>query len=672
LKFQHLNISFYHFQDLIVEKKELQKQTNRLKTLNTHLEKRLQSQEKRLGTVCVELSKTWNMVGRMQRQHRQLHTNEQVLRYQLFQKRRLLNELKEELEYCRRKWSAARQKNNDTEAQWRVLRTEITNRKLPAKPADIDDANQQSAESGYSGDEQLSDDDVLERKPKIVEAEATFLDDVVEVKEIPEMEIRKTPRNKVESAEEMFMRLTGQPFVVEEAIEPLLDEAAGTSTNLRQPGEFVIEQDAEDIFDLEVPMPVLCSFSASTSNGSALVVQGEESNASSSYQVLANPKTVVIKDTEDENSFPIETYKLTSTEEEYLDRRQRRLERLEKESAEFHKRMSTNKERGSRMCTKLDDLHDRYSQSRKQRATDKKIAEENALINGSEVQPSCSYRKPKPKPVKMDGTVKILSDCEIKYTENRTLRIKSLEEQCTDLLTQIRSTTSRGSDLAKQLDALHERSIERELKSRFGPAGRVYRHDDTNPENKSLDRESSTDSCTVESESIDELAADTEDARTIDNLTINEETDGEVIAESFTENVHDSEYTVTNHDRCEEPEPVDVNLDILAENISCEIDENTVPDVVTEILVQEKGNEFEEEEEEVEPSVTIEKEDSQCGDDGCETPLSVTTPADQTTTPTGNGNEELPVPNTFQPLEHSGIEETTDNIDDLTNTDTER
>lgn len=51
---------------MILEKKFLQKETNKLKNLNSHLDYRLEQQEKRLGTVTIELNKTWNLVGRMQ------------------------------------------------------------------------------------------------------------------------------------------------------------------------------------------------------------------------------------------------------------------------------------------------------------------------------------------------------------------------------------------------------------------------------------------------------------------------------------------------------------------------------------------------------------------------------------------------------------------------------
>lgn len=75
--------------------------------------------------VSAELAKTWNIVGRMQAQHQQLHTHEEILRYELQQKRKMLQELKQELEYCREKWESARQKNTNTELEWRSLRREF-------------------------------------------------------------------------------------------------------------------------------------------------------------------------------------------------------------------------------------------------------------------------------------------------------------------------------------------------------------------------------------------------------------------------------------------------------------------------------------------------------------------------------------------------------------------
>lgn len=90
----------------------------------------------------------------MQKQHNHLHTQEKILRYELAQKRKLLNELKEELEYCREKWLQAREKNSTTEAQWKQLRVEFASRKTVVN----DDFNN-SVESGYSDERESSSTD---------------------------------------------------------------------------------------------------------------------------------------------------------------------------------------------------------------------------------------------------------------------------------------------------------------------------------------------------------------------------------------------------------------------------------------------------------------------------------------------------------------------------------
>lgn len=90
----------------------------------------------------------------MQAQHQQLHTHEKILRYELQQKRKMLQELKQELEYCREKWESARQKNTNTEIEWRNLRREFAARKALAAQELLNT----SGESGFS-DERGDDSD---------------------------------------------------------------------------------------------------------------------------------------------------------------------------------------------------------------------------------------------------------------------------------------------------------------------------------------------------------------------------------------------------------------------------------------------------------------------------------------------------------------------------------
>lgn len=320
--------TFIKLKDLILEKKSLQKETNRLKTLNVHLGSRLQSQEKRLGAVSLELTKTWHIVGKLQRQHRQLHTHEQILRYQLQQKRRVLNELKDELEYCRHKWALAREKNNESEIQWKSLQREFANRKLI-------DANN-SAESGYSDDdseielntaEELSttiEDEGCTSQPEQIKEcyEAKF--NIVEPKALMAVTVSKTStelKPKPETAEEMFYRLSGYGG----------EGSTSQSTETASPDE-------------------QCSTS--------------ETNGESSTTVLPSAETalrpVILDDQTNGEPSQITVSPLTETEEEYTARRSARLQRLEEQCRQLISNVTQTVDRGEQMNTQLDGLHRRY------------------------------------------------------------------------------------------------------------------------------------------------------------------------------------------------------------------------------------------------------------------------------------------------------------------------
>nr|KAF7404332.1 hypothetical protein H0235_015026 [Vespula pensylvanica] len=136
------------------------------KSVDTPSGPKLVISEKRLSDVTAELSKTWNIVGRMQAQHQQLHTHEKILRYELQQKRKMLQELKLELEYCREKWESARQKNTNTELEWRSLRREFAARKMLS----VHDSVNNSAESGFSderGDDTDEEDETVEERVRM-------------------------------------------------------------------------------------------------------------------------------------------------------------------------------------------------------------------------------------------------------------------------------------------------------------------------------------------------------------------------------------------------------------------------------------------------------------------------------------------------------------------------
>ncbi|XP_075231107.1 uncharacterized protein LOC142329994 [Lycorma delicatula] len=141
--------TFLTLKNLILEKNALIKEVNKLKLLNEHLETRLGNQEKRLSIVSTELKKTWGVVNKLRVQHKQLHTQETILKYELQHKRLLLNDLKDELERCKEIWDMARKKNCQSEEEWRKLRKEFADRR---KNRLINN----SAESGYEDEESNS------------------------------------------------------------------------------------------------------------------------------------------------------------------------------------------------------------------------------------------------------------------------------------------------------------------------------------------------------------------------------------------------------------------------------------------------------------------------------------------------------------------------------------
>ncbi|KXJ83757.1 hypothetical protein RP20_CCG028231 [Aedes albopictus] len=482
--------TYLKLKDLILEKKALKKETNRLKTLNTHLERRLETQEKRLSAVSLELTKTWHLVGKMQRQHRQLHTQEQILRYHLQQKRRLLSELKEELEYCRLKWSAARQKNIESEDQWKTLKADFAARKKQ-------DSLNNSGESGYSDEQPTDDEDedyLREDKPskkrlsrminferyrsasltnvlqvalemrkchsesdmkslRNVERANQFCNEKIEDLPIfPEEEMacavkkkakkskkKKEKRNGPETAEDMFRRLAG----LEQDSNEEEDEDEDDESEISDDSECSEIEKIEQREASPAKEPELSSEELFNMKREARLKRMAELN--SRLDTYSSPNaakdSVSVSEVDQAEAGPSRI--LTSTEEDYLQRRAARLERLEREAREFRNKLSRTVNRGSAISAQIDEIHNGF------------IARQSeSPIPGS----SSENRSATPKSNESSPTdLAILSDREREYTQNRSDRLQSLENQSQALLQQMNRTLKRGSRLTTQLDMLHSR-----------------------------------------------------------------------------------------------------------------------------------------------------------------------------------------------------------------------
>ncbi|XP_050693490.1 FYVE and coiled-coil domain-containing protein 1-like isoform X2 [Eriocheir sinensis] len=126
---QSVSKTYTKLKELIMEKKSLVTEIDRLKVLNVELQRRVTHQENRLLSVSDALHSTWLLVSDMKEQHAQLHSSESILRYELKEKRELLHRLREELECSREQWHKIRQMNTESEEEWNSLREELNERR---------------------------------------------------------------------------------------------------------------------------------------------------------------------------------------------------------------------------------------------------------------------------------------------------------------------------------------------------------------------------------------------------------------------------------------------------------------------------------------------------------------------------------------------------------------
>ncbi|KAH8369017.1 hypothetical protein KR200_002764, partial [Drosophila serrata] len=459
--------TYIKLKDLILEKKSLVKETSRLKTLNSHLDYRLNEQQKRLSAVSLELTKTWHLVGKMQRQHRQLHTQEQILRYQLQQKRRLLSELKDELEYCRRKWALARAKNDESQEQCDEWRREFARRKL-------EDANH-SAESGYSDSGPQSDEEREVAAAAPVEAATSSSSSSACRRKILRDQFEHTRRIKRmqstspgRQAEEIVLRWNSAPPTCgwrEEAPDSAGDPRGGADNE---------EQDQEEEDGARGGVSRTSHSSRSrqraeddtpgTSGTASRIQKLEEQCKNLIQQVLETSDNrerleIQLCQFQDEispaqHAVPLEEFinkkrfermtrassapatgSLTPREEEYTRKRSERLGRLEEESRQLISRIRRTADRGHYLKKSLDRI--RRAPSR-EGSFESNTEEEAAAVPSNKTSTS---------PLTVD---------EEAYTSRRAARLQRLELESQQLLAQLSRNTDRGESLVTKLDTLHE------------------------------------------------------------------------------------------------------------------------------------------------------------------------------------------------------------------------
>lgn len=467
--------TYIRLKDLILEKKFLQKETKKLKNLNSHLENRLGEQEKRLSTVSIELNKTWNLVGRMQRQHRQLHTNEQVLRYQLQQKRRMLGELKEELEYCRRKWALAKEKNKESQSQWESLRLEFIKRK------ELDGNN--SAESGYS-DNPISDEDGDDEEEEEDNSDSLNARRVKGNTEKFLLEINKNDRkilrlqsaSPVRNAKIIVTRRNSESHITQfateefqsqtDVVQPIVNICAECGENCAiHSVHFDTPQNSSQV---KVTEAVVCNAKQSMTNAKKLIEAKTLVNKTKMCCEMRRDATMPsTRKTEesledmfmrlsgqqqdcssiDSSGNECDTSSASKASEENIIESQtetlERIQCLEVECQSLLEQVTRASSRGVELKQRIEEVQNRCKS-------------EHSCSNNEE---NTSYPQPSTSQVNVIKKTdeECLTENERAYTERRNERLKRLEEESKAFLNKMKSSNDRAVDVENKLKSLHDR-----------------------------------------------------------------------------------------------------------------------------------------------------------------------------------------------------------------------
>lgn len=306
--------TFLKLKDLILEKHSLVKDIGRLKTLNDHLESRLDQQQQKLSTVSAEICKAWNSVAKLNAQHRKLHTHEKILRYELQHKRTVLTELKQELAYCREKWDQARLKNTQSQEDWQSLREEFSRRKCST-----------SVESGFEDDESrvaIADSGACSDEDESWLKNLSLDNSDSETVDEPQSETKTTGIKRLEKQSRSLLNQMVRTSRTSDSISERLEEL---QRQYGRSGRPTTTSENEDSSGVSVEVP-------GTSTSTPTILQpNEESTLHVDEPVLK---------TEEEERLQQDTSILRPDEEERLQRRAARLKRLEEQCLGLFRQVS--------------------------------------------------------------------------------------------------------------------------------------------------------------------------------------------------------------------------------------------------------------------------------------------------------------------------------------------
>lgn len=402
----------------------------------------------------------------------------------------MLNELKDELEYCRRKWALAREKNNESQTQWNSLRLEFSNRKLI-------DANT-SAESGYS-DDPVSDEDNTDKEHGIKNicdhtlcpsptpggsSEPTFQSAITEVFQttstinedltLQNVAIKQEDCDNLayassssvvasSVAEPVRVKKIKNKAKIEKKVKPSTLPKLSRELRLH---EAVKEKSAESleqmfyrISGMEQPAAevneVESEESEEESDDSDDSDIGDNDNENVTITAVTEHKITVAATALAKATEAYEQYiagpshskgpsQLELDDEERRVNRAARFKRLEDQCQELISQVTKTSHRGDELNSQLDQVQRRYTPSRTV-----EVQPETSKTSKNEIDEAIASTS-------VDGTAS-LTPQEQEYTSRRAARLKRLEEECQDFLTKVSNSNSRATQMNEKLTDLHQR-----------------------------------------------------------------------------------------------------------------------------------------------------------------------------------------------------------------------
>lgn len=408
----------------------------------------------------------------------------------------MLNELKDELEYCRRKWALAREKNNESQSQWNSLRLEFSNRKLM-------DANN-SAESGYS-DDPVSDEDNTDKdhgnnnicdhvrcpsptpggssEPQLP---STFQSAITEVFQTTstineDLRLQNVATNQEDC--ENLAYASSSSVVASAVVEPVRVKKIKNKTKIASGNkakasstlpklsrelrlqEVVKEKSAESleqmfyrISGLEQPSAEVNEVESDESdeesddsdisdidNESSIITAIKENNITVSATALAKA-TEAYEQYIAGPSHPKAPSQLELDDEERRVNRAARFKRLEDQCQELINQVTKTSHRGDELNSQLDQVQRRYTPSRTVEVQPEQTPLESSK-NDIAVASVSTF---------VDSTA-CLTPQEQEYTSRRAARLKRLEEECKEFLLKVSNSNSRATQMNDKLTNLHQR-----------------------------------------------------------------------------------------------------------------------------------------------------------------------------------------------------------------------